>query len=96
MYAGNTCTGNASGGRQAGKVKGPQDSAAPEFNWGWLYEMAGMVGWSTGQLYAATWPELLFFFRGFQKANGVDPDGDNAAPALSRSEYEEMKGRLNG
>ncbi|MBL4838425.1 MAG: hypothetical protein JKY34_12695 [Kordiimonadaceae bacterium] len=58
--------------------------------------MSGMMGWTPDQLYRATWPELIFHFRGFQKANGIDPDNETPSKgsSMSRDEYEQLKAQL--
>ena len=37
-------------------------------------ERAGALGWSPETLANATLPELIYHFRGWQRANGIDPD----------------------
>lgn len=55
--------------------------------------MGGVLGWSLDQLYSATVQEALLAFRGWQRANGVDPDDQQVRKAkpMTRDRYEALK-----
>lgn len=55
--------------------------------------MGGVLGWSLDQLYGATVQEALLAFRGWQRANGVDPDNQQVRKAkpMTRDRYEALK-----
>jgi len=58
-------------------------------------EIGGILGWRPDDIYRATIPELLLMFRGWQRAQGIDPDkGAAGSKAMSRAEYEKLKARL--
>jgi len=53
--------------------------------WKSYLEMSGILGWSPTEFWAATYPELLFSFRGWQKSQGIENN-----PPLTREELNEM------
>ncbi len=61
-------------------------------NWQHIYERAAAMGWTPEVLHKATLPEMIYSFRGWQRANGIDPDAEvsRANVAMLRFEAEEL------
>jgi len=47
--------------------------------------MAGILGWPPSEFWTATYPELLYCFRGWQKSQGIEQN-----TPLTREELNEM------
>jgi len=45
-----------------------------EINWQHIFERCGGMGWTPDRILASSLPQILMCFRGWQRANGVDPD----------------------
>ncbi|MBL4802643.1 MAG: phage tail assembly chaperone [Emcibacter sp.] len=54
--------------------------------------MAGQLGWSPAEFWAATFAELYWMHRGWLIAQGVDPD--KTADPLSRNELDALEKKL--
>lgn len=55
--------------------------------------MAGMMGWPIERVYRSTLPEIYFPFRGYLRALGVDPDGNDADAPMTQAEFEDLERR---
>lgn len=55
--------------------------------------MAGLVGWSPETFWAATLPELYYAVRGWQRANGQNPDDQPGTP-MTRAELNDLMERF--
>lgn len=55
-------------------------------------ERAGALNWDIDKLNRATLPEFIHFFRGWQRANGIDPDAEvsSISKPMTRREAEEL------
>ena len=51
--------------------------------------MAGQLGWSPSDFWQSTYAELHYMYKGYLKANGIDPDHQKQSMTLE--EYERLK-----
>jgi len=59
-------------------------------NWGWLVEAGAMLGFQPADTLALTLPEMLLCMRGWQRANGVDPDKNMSVQPMTRTRLLEL------
>ncbi len=60
------------------------------FHWGWLLEIAALLGLSCFEIYRMTLPEVLLMLRGWQRSRGIDPDKDINAPPMTMDRLKEL------
>ena len=74
----------------SGDTHAEEDAIKTSIDWRHIYERAAAMGWTPQVLQKATIPELIYSFRGWQRANGIDPDAEvsRANVPISRTEAE--------